>query len=380
MGGKAAQELQDLGFMQQHAENQAANVNKVMSGSEAMSSAGEAGFAFPEALATGIGAAWLLGPAGLLLGVAQGILVKKEEQNAIDAYAAQSEAITDSQQVIFSEIDRQMLAANPEDLDTLSGIRSMVDYAGEMATVDPERSAQAIETAYANLNAMQVKNDEQAVSQRVLDAQIKRDLGQEGFNRHSSLLTDFENDSANFEAQVQSANNVIEAVNRGDGAALTAALGTMPLLINPQAGATSEGEVDIWRSVRGKFDSLVGMVQKELGSGGMTDATRKELIQVAEQYKRNAYSQQQFVESRAGQRAVTEEIPEKYWSLYNKSGKMPGLAGGGFVKKDIITDAAIGESVDAAVAEVVQTLGLDKEPTSLEEQAETNPRVRRAIQ
>jgi hypothetical protein len=160
------------------------------------------------------------------------------------------------------------------------------------------------------------------------------------------LKAEFRQDTANFELQLQTADNIIEAVNRGDGAALTAALATMPLLVNPDAGATTDAEVNIWKGVGGLSRKLIGLIDKELGAGGLTDNTRRQIIGTAKQYKRNAITWQQAIESRYGQFLVSEKIPKERWGFFNKTNFVPGLQGTGFIPRDIS-----GPSVKEALSE-----------------------------
>ena len=85
MANKAQQELQGLLQMEDSGQSARANLRKLedaRSGFDVPVS-GEASFALPEALATAAGISWLINPAfGVLMGVAQGILGKKEEQRA----------------------------------------------------------------------------------------------------------------------------------------------------------------------------------------------------------------------------------------------------------------------------------------------------------
>ena len=77
--------------MQDQGQDNAANLKKLEDarGEFNVGAGGEASFALPEALATAVGVGWLLGPVGgLAMGIAQGILGKKEKQNALDAFAA----------------------------------------------------------------------------------------------------------------------------------------------------------------------------------------------------------------------------------------------------------------------------------------------------
>jgi len=353
---KAQAELESLLNIQGHGQDAAANLAKLETDTQDVMPTGEEGeasFALPEALATGIGAAWLLGPAGLLIGVAQGLLVKKEEQRAIDAMAAETDVLNKTSDIFDSAIEEQMLLTdNPENLEQLNTYKAMLDAGTEM-TASPyqatrDRGQELITQAGTGLNQYTIDNETQGIEFRQEEARIERELGQETYDRHQTLRGQFMQESGNFEAQQATANNIIEALGKGDGASVTAALATMPLLVNPDAGATTEAEVEIWQKIGGTIDSLVGRVQKELGSGGLTDDTRKEIMAVTQQYKRNSIAFQQAREAHYGQRAVDEGVPFKYAKQYNLSGNLPVVQQGGFIRGQEHRDKE-GSAVNTAV-------------------------------
>lgn len=345
MANKAQDELQSLLDMQGEAQDAQANLAKLEDARTKFIARGgdEADFALPEALATGIGAAWLLGPAGILLGVAQGILGKKEQQNAIDAYNSEVQAMSATNDIFNDELDRLALTVtNPNDLEQLSSLQTQKDAAMQMIqSGSPElmdKGRAMFEQFSTGLNEYTVRQEEQRISVEAMDAQMQRELGQEKYARHRSLLGDFHAESSEFEAQQATANNILQSLNNGDGASVTAALATLPLLVNPEAGATTEAEVEIWQKIGGTFDGLRGRVEKELGTGGLTDATRREIIDVTHQYKRNSIAFQQAREARYGDAVGVEEIPQKYWSQYNLSGTLPVVQEGGFVRSETLKE------------------------------------------
>ena len=229
-----------------------------------------------------------------------------------------------------------MTTTNPNDLEQLSAMQSGKDAAMKlMSSASPElrqQGAALLSKFNDDLNAYTVSQEEQRIAAETLDAQLQRDLDKETYDKHRSLLGDFTAESANFEKQIATADNITQALNRGDGAAITAALATLPLLVNPQAGATTEAEVEIWQKIGGRADALIASIQKELGAGGLSDPTRKEIIGLTSQYKRNAIAFQQARESYYGQLVVDEKIPENLWRQYNISGRLPVVQQGGFIR------------------------------------------------
>jgi hypothetical protein len=115
----AAEELQSLLSMQGEAQDTAANLAKLEEARTQFIARGgdEADFALPEAVATAVGVGWLLGPVGgLLMGVAQGILTKKERQNYLDNYAADMGVLSETNDIFNNELDRlAMSVTNPND-------------------------------------------------------------------------------------------------------------------------------------------------------------------------------------------------------------------------------------------------------------------------
>ncbi len=363
MPNKAQEELEGLLAIQNEAEDSQANLAKLMdSQHDFIAGPGEeAEFAWPEATATAVAASWVLGPVGLLLGVAQGVLGKQEQQAALDEYAERSGVLETTSDIFNDQLERYALTATaPEDIEQLQTLQTLKDSAIQMmASASPVLQQQGmtmLSDFQTGLEEYGVRNEEQRILAEAADAEAKRVLGEQKYQQHRNLVGDFQRESGNFEAQQQAANNILEAVNKGDGASLTAALATLPLLVNPQAGATTDAEVDMWNGIGGTVDGLMGRLQKELGSGGMTDATRKEIIGVATQYKRNTLAYQQAREAYYGQAVLNEKIPEQYWSQYNYSSRLPVVQQGGFVRgEDIRSDKA--ESGDSVPGAALDTAG-----------------------
>lgn len=338
---KAQSELQDLIEIGSQAQGQASAAQEFAAGRTAfdrppMDEDGKADFLHPDMLKTAVGAGWLLGPVGgVLMGVAQGILGQRERQNAIDEYARETGVLKETGEIFNDQIDRLAVDADPETLDRLDAIRTMYQMGQEYSsTLGLEEDGMAhMAEAAGQLQQLTIDQQKQTIQDRqLMDANTRSVL--------NDLKGDFRTDSAGFEERHTRAMNIIEAVRRGDGAAVTSALASMPLLINDQAGATSDAEVKIWQGVRGQIDKITGLVDKELGAGGLTDKTRKQLIGVAEQYMRSNIASQTAREAWYGKRLVEEKIPEQRWGYFNRTGSLPGYAGGGFISRDKARPAA----------------------------------------
>lgn len=324
-GGSMAQ-AQNVVEEQQDFERRAIRV----SASDA--DAPEASFAWPEALVTAIGAGWLLGPAGgLLTGLAQGILGKEAEQNALDEYWADNDVLGITGAVYERKFNELEQTADPRDLDQLGALRTQYETGLRMMTGSPELrplGQKMFAGAVGGLNELLVKSEAQAIDEAAtMDARTRS-----AFN---DLKQNFRVDSALFLPQVQLADMVIELVNEGTGASLTAAIASMPTLINPEAGATSDAEVAIWAGVDGVIGELLGKVKQELGQGKLLDSTRKDIIDVAKQYRSKAIGAQKAKEAKYGDFLVIEKIPKDRWAYFTMMDMVPSREMGPFKPTDL---------------------------------------------
>ncbi len=358
MANTALMALQSLGRMDEQAKAEQANLAKLQAARKdfKFSPADDAGFDGGGALLAGAGAAAVAGPVGLLAGLAYGIMSKKERQRGIDKFNDHNQLMDESEGIIFGQLDKAYLEAqNDFDRAIVENFQDDLALYMGMATsadeVTKRHGMNGIAQVGADLNSYLATNEQQ-YREDVRNGTV--DMRTE----HNSLLDNFRSDSSNFNAQIATADNVIEALNRGDGASVTAALATMPLLVNPDAGATTEAEVEIWKEVGGMIDSLQGTIEKELrDGGGLSDPTRKEIIEVTRQYKRNAVSWQQAREARYGKILVNRGISEKFWSEYNLSGSVPEVQEYGFIPRDKETKT-IEDVIANAVSEYTEIPGL----------------------
>jgi hypothetical protein len=106
----------------------------------------------PEGLATAIGATFLLGPVGLLLGGAQGILSRRMEQGALDKAAAEAAA----NQALDEEINSQLDSA--------------ASFTG--ATDTDQAQLKDLQTRYAQLNQLS-QHPDPAVRQKAIEEKVK---------------------------------------------------------------------------------------------------------------------------------------------------------------------------------------------------------------
>lgn len=347
MSNKALEQLQFVNDLVESGERSTEQVQSTQAEIRAsqVSTAGndkqQAGFSAPEALVTALGVGWLLGPAGgVLAGIAQGILGKQAKQNALDQYARDSEILSQGSD-IWSDSMAVSLdnADNVFDVEQLTGIDNLFQRGllnSRAASPELQRlGAEQMAQAEVQKNEFNVRQEEQFNQYVVADQVAKKALDDQAYKRMQELRGQFRVDTDGFENRISIANNVIQSLRRGDGAAVTAALAQMPLLLNPQAGATSEGEVNIWTGVDGVINRLLGDIQQEFGEGSqLTDATRRKIEAVAVQYKKNSIGEVEAIQAKYGKLMGLAGIPAEFSPFFNKTNSVPGYQGGAFISRD----------------------------------------------
>ena len=144
---------------------------------------GQASFATPEAIATGVVGSILLGPVGgILLGAAQGWLGQRERQNVLDEQASRNEAIAGSTNVLADQIAVvRSNALTPQAVDEADFLDARLNKAIEdVKTGDPiltERAGGEIASINEELKNITRIQADIANNDRVTQQQIERENG-----------------------------------------------------------------------------------------------------------------------------------------------------------------------------------------------------------
>lgn len=306
----AAQELAALTASTREAEERAANLaaqdrERGLSGADRRTSEPEeASFALPEALATAVGAGWILGPAGgIALGIAQGIIGKREKQSLLDQFAAEQDAVQNVKDTLDGQFDELLAdAQNPDDVDQLNAYRAQQDAAFKMlmsgSPAMQEKGAEMLAAVQAEVNGYTERQETQRLEQEAIDAQLKRELDQEQYTRFTALQDDFQTESQPYE-DVQGAVNVAyEALERGTPADLHAALVLVNQALDPNSVAR-ESEVQAFARMGNLFEKTGAIIQQHLGSGQQaTPEMRRDLIQLLSTIENNNRQMQLAREAR----------------------------------------------------------------------------------
>ncbi len=293
----------------------------------------DAGFALPESVATAVAAGFILGPVGgLLMGAAQGFLMQRERQGILDAVAEEQGALSSAADVVQERInDAYAQPGNsPQDIEYLDNVQARLDMAGRMyrsGNLQLMRDAQPLlEGALTELQTFTTQQEQQAIEASVRENTERLALGEQQYNRHTALLASFDAETQPFRDTYQRAQQARELLARGSSADVLGVLASMPLIINPQAGATSEGEVAIWSGVGNLFDRLENKIEKELGEGGLTRATRQELADVVDTVSNQSANGLRIRQSQYQKRArIDAGLPDYMVERYDVLSDYPEL-------------------------------------------------------
>jgi len=277
---------------------------------------GEAEFATPEALATAVGASFILGPlGGILLGAAQGILGKQMKQGALDQFMAESSALTDSADIVRNQITE--LRANDqlskEDQQQLDALEAGLDVG--LRNGQPELVQKALE----GVQSYTVRQEEQ----RLADELRIAELGKYRDGVFQGMRKDFQAESQNYIKTMRQGNNALRAYETGDAASIYAAGKLFEKSLDPDSVVMAqelEGQGtlgNLWEATMNKIDKLVG-------SGlPIDDQLRQEFAGVVDMVLRASEVEQINIQQRYVEEAQERELPMKYWDNFDAIKQIP---------------------------------------------------------
>ncbi len=332
---KAEQGLQNLLAMQGEAQDSAANLAKLEDARNQFIARGgdEAEFAMPEALATAVGVGWLLGPVGgLLMGLAQGILTKRERQNALDEYAEDMGALSETNDIFNDELDRMALTVtNPDDLQQLSALQTQKDAAMQMmSSASPELQQQGssmLAEFSSKLNDYSVRQEEQAIQASAYDAQLRRELDDTQYSRYNSSINSFRAESATYEGVMQATDIALDALTNGTPSDLWAA----GILINKALDPTSvvrQEEAEAVGALGSMWDKANVLMEKARSGQVMLPEQRKELSAMLYRMRESSTEFQLAREARYSDEVNDIGLPMKYHNNFRLATSVPASVQG----------------------------------------------------
>lgn len=318
---------------------------------------GEAEFATPEALATAVGASFILGPVGgILLGVAQGILGKQAKQGILDQLAAEQSALSDSQDIIQGQLDSFRLATDDENnLAQLSAIESNMKLGYRLAQAGNPKGLEMMQSAGQSLEAYAQLNEEQAIASQEAERQRRVDLDNEQYNRHSGLLDDYDAQSANFETVNQKNATAREMINRGNPVDIKAALIQVNKALDPISVVKPE-EAQALGNVGTLYERGLSLLDEAIGSGqGLSDTQRKELLTLVDTIDRANTAYQMKLDSRFQERAIDAGLPQKYINDFRRVKDVPAFKPQTFISQEQQAETAQGNLTQGEASQLERT-------------------------
>ena len=414
MPNRAAEELQNLIAMQGDAAQSQSNVQSIQNTRNpvhemALKRAAEnrdmeAGFSTPEAVATAVASGFILGPVGgILMGVAQGILGKQAKQNVLDQFAAENEVYGSVDEMLNGQFDRLAAAAtNPNDLEQLATLQTQKDTAMKMLTSGSQKLQAQGESLLADmfgqLNEYTDLQETQKIAAEAYDAELKRALSQEQYDRFTNIKIRFDDDSQQYEDILGATNTAIQALQDGSPADLWAAGILVNKALDP-TGIVRQEEAEAVGALGSLFTKGEVILQKALDGTTILPEERNNLMSLLTTIQGGAKQIQLSREARFLTELADAEVPQKYWDNFRLVDSVPAAS----AKAVPLDPSALQNAADATTVPVTDALeAIDNaieadqlrftnamefifglpgdEPPDLERLKENNPRARRALE
>ncbi len=289
----------------------------------------QARFDYESAGAVAVGLSFVFNPvAGLLMGAAMGFAGKKRQQNINDALSRQENATTEAYLADLEQMNTALSrASSPEDRAQVANQITNLKTGYELFLNGQQEMGYArINKAVNDHASYLATNETQALDAAAREDEARLALGQEQYDRYTMLGNKYDAETMPARDQYTRALYSRELLRRGRSADVMAVIASMPLIVNPAAGATSEGEVAIWQGIGTVWDRLENKIEKELLTGGMSEDTRRELDDVIAQIVDTTGGQLQNTQRRAQQDARAAGLPENWvQQRFNYTAEFPDM-------------------------------------------------------
>lgn len=337
----------------------AADAQSIISGAEVVPDKDDkkARFALPEALATGVAAGWILGPVGgIALGVAQGILGKNAKQNVLDRFAAEGEVISGVSDTIGDELDRMELTArNADDLNQVSNMKTQkgaaIDFMSSASPRLQEQGAQMLTALQGEMTNYSDRQETQRIADEQLDAQLRRELDQEQYDRFTGMKVRFDNESRQYEDVLGATNVAMAALNEGSPAQLHAATVLINKALDP-TGVVRPEEAAALGQLGSIFQKADVIVERLATGKTLLPEQRRQFQALLTQIQDGSAEIQLAREARFLTELQDAEVPTKYWDNFTMVDSVPAadpeiIADRGAIEQGIRTP--IVDAIEAAV-------------------------------
>jgi len=341
---RAAAELQNLLDMQGDAQSAEDNLAKLQEARTQFNPNAdqEADFAWPEGAATAVAAGWILGPVGgLLMGLAQGLYTKRQEQAALDQYVNTGSTLGAAADIFHSELDRLALTTeNPGDLEQLSAMQTEFDTAMQfMSSASPElqqQGSQLLASAHEKLNGYTVRQEEQAIAAKAYDDQLRRDLDEQQYSRFNELHDEFRAESQGFEDVMLATDQALNALQNGTPSELWAAGILINKTLDP-TGVVRQEEAEAVGAIGSLWDKANTLMEKARSGQTMLPEQRQELMGLLYSMRETNTQFQLARESRYANTIGDLELPQQYHDNFRLASNVPAAISSAEPLKNVAT-------------------------------------------
>ena len=277
----------------------------------------EARFAAPEALATAVGAGFILGPVGgLLLGAAQGILGKRMEQSQLDAIAAEQSAYDDVDARARETIERALASAtNPQDVEQLATMATQQAAARRMlASPIPQIQQQgaALQSQiFAEQRAYAVRQEEQAIAAHAQEEAGRLAMGDRNYSRYTNSRDNFMKESAPYLEVRNATVNLMGALDRGTAVDQYAAVKMLEKALDPASIVRPE-EQEAWGNLGSALDRAGTFVERLRSGKSLSPEQIRDIRTLALGIERQSYEMQAEREARYLDEITDIGLPDRF--------------------------------------------------------------------
>lgn len=217
---------------------------------------------------------------------------------------------------VTDELDRlEEQAAGAGDLQQIGALRTRADLARRFATSgnpDLEKQGQAeLLKLTSDLQAFTTTNEAQQLARDTADAQARRELGNERWNRFNTLTDDLRTESASFLTQREAFARMKSLLEVDSEAADYGLLYAWNKILDP-GSVVRESEFANAQNLAGVPDAIVTL-RNALNEGKrLTPEKRRDIFEQTQKIYTGAQAQQAERNSRALERGRAGEIPDNY--------------------------------------------------------------------
>lgn len=174
-----------------------------------------------------------------------------------------------------------------------------------------EEGAKALAAFQTSLNDYAVRQETQRIEAETLDAQLRRELDNQQYNRYTALQDDFTNESQNFVDVMQATDTALNALANGSPADLWAASILVNKSLDP-TGIVRQEEAEAVGAMGSLWDKANVILEKARSGETILPEQRRELSDLLNTIRGTVTKHQLAREANYSDQVEDAELPLKY--------------------------------------------------------------------